>query len=99
VDPFEKNDVANENPEVVKRLAARLATMGAERPPLGDKPLLMDPPLPYIYGLEENAHPPAWLVKHVDEVRAKQPKEWPPGETPWPQAPVGANASKEPNAK
>ena len=28
--------------------------LDAERPPLGDKPLLMEPPLPYVYGVEEN---------------------------------------------
>jgi hypothetical protein len=53
----------------------------------------MDPPLPCIYGLDENKNPPEWLKKAVDKVRAKQPKEWAPGETPWPQAPKGANAS------
>jgi hypothetical protein len=98
-DPYEKQDVAAEHPEVVRKLSARLAEAGRERPPLGDKPLLMDPPLPYIYGLKENQDPPEWLVKHVDAVRATQPKEWPPGETPWPQAPVGPNASKEPKAR
>ncbi|MDE0825904.1 MAG: arylsulfatase [Akkermansiaceae bacterium] len=94
-DPYEKVDVAKEYPEVVKRLAARLKKVGAERPPLGDKPLLMEPPLPYVYGQEENVNPPEWLVKEVDAVRAKQRKEWKPGETPWPQAPVGANAAKQ----
>lgn len=98
-DPYEKKDVAGENPAVVKRLAARLAQVNKERPPLGDKPLLMDPPLPYIYGLKENKNPPAWLVKHVDAIRAKQPQKWAPGQTPWPQAPVGANANKQPGAK
>jgi arylsulfatase A-like enzyme len=94
-DPYEKKDVAKENPGIVKRLANRLAKVNSERPPLGDKPLLMDPPLPYIYGLKENEKPPEWLVKHVDAIRATQPKEWKPGETPWPQAPIGANANKQ----
>ena len=94
-DPYEKEDVAKENPGIVKRLAKRLAKVNSERPPLGDKPLLMDPPLPYIYGLKENEKPPEWLVKHVDAIRATQPKEWKPGETPWPQAPIGANANKQ----
>ncbi|MFP6859658.1 MAG: arylsulfatase [Roseibacillus sp.] len=94
-DPYEKNDIAKENPGIVKRLANRLAKVNSERPPLGDKPLLMDPPLPYIYGLKENEKPPEWLVKHVDAIRATQPKEWKPGETPWPQAPIGANANKQ----
>ncbi|NNC89490.1 MAG: sulfatase-like hydrolase/transferase [Akkermansiaceae bacterium] len=95
-DPGERTDLAARNPEVVKRLEARLAKVGAERPPLGDKPLLMDPPLPYIYGLKENREPPKWLVDHVEKVRATQPKEWAPGETPWPQAPKGAFASQQP---
>ncbi|MEO1843568.1 MAG: arylsulfatase [Akkermansiaceae bacterium] len=94
-DPYEKKDVAKEKPEIVKRLANRLAKVNSERPPLGDKPLLMDPPLPYIYGLKENEKPPEWLVKHVDAIRATQPKKWKPGETPWPQAPIGANANKQ----
>jgi len=86
-DPYETTDVAARHPEVVKRLLARLAKVDAERPPLGDKPLLMEPPLPYVYGMEENKKPPRWLIEHVDEIRATQPKEWAPGETPWPQAP------------
>ena len=94
-DPSEQNDIAKENPDVVKRLAARLKEVSDQRPPLGDKPLLMDPPLPYIYGQAENAEPPAWLKEAVDKVRAKQPKEWAPGTTPWPQAPKGAHAAKQ----
>ena len=43
----------------------------------------------------ENKNPPKWLKETVDEVRAGQPKEWAPGETPWPQAPQGANAAKQ----
>ncbi|QDS90018.1 hypothetical protein EC9_42210 [Rosistilla ulvae] len=69
--------------------------VGRQRSPLGDKPLLMDPPLPYIYGQKESLAPPAWLKQAVDAVRAKQPQQWAPGETPWPQAPVGANAAKQ----
>ncbi len=94
-DPGEKNDIAAQEPEIVGRLAARLEEAGAQRPPLGDKPLLMDPPLPYIYGQAENQDPPAWLKAVVDAVRAKQPQEWAPGETPWPQAPKGAHAAKQ----
>ena len=86
-DPYETTDIAHKHPEVVARLAARLKKASAERPPLGDKPLLMNPPLPYIYGQKENDQIPQWLKDHVDAVRAKQPKEWAPGETPWPQAP------------
>lgn len=93
-DPYEQNDIAHKNPELVKRMATRLAELGNERPPLGDKPLLMDPPLPYVYGLEENRNPPDWLVEHVKAIRATQPQEWPEGETPWPKAPQGAHASK-----
>lgn len=94
-DPSEKYDLAAKYPEVAKKLKARLAEVSAERPPLGDKPLLMDPPLPYIYGLEENKNPPKWLIDDVEKVRATQPKKWAPGETPWPQAPIGANANKQ----
>lgn len=93
-DPYETTDVAAKHPDVVAKLAKRLAAVSAERPPLGDKPLLMDPPLPYVYGLEEQASTPAWLRTHVDTIRALQPQEWAPGETPWPKAPQGANASK-----
>ena len=57
---------------------------------LGDKPLLMDPPLPYVYGLNENRNAPQWLKEAVLKVRATQPKVWAPGETPWPPAPTGA---------
>ena len=94
-DPYEKNDVAAKHPDVVKKLAKRLDVVGKERPPLGDKPLLMDPPLPYIYGQTENKNPPAWLKEAVDKIRAAQPQKWAPGETPWPQAPIGANANKQ----
>lgn len=93
-DPGETTDIAAKHPEVVAKLTARLAAVGAERPPLGDKPLLMDPPLPYVYGQLENVNPPAWLTKKVDAIRAQQPQEWAPGETPWPKAPKGADASK-----
>ena len=86
-DPTETTDVAADHPELVKRLTERLAEVAKERPPLGDKPLLMSPPLPYVYGIEENKTPPDWLIDAVDAARAKQPKSWPPGEPPWPQAP------------
>lgn len=93
-DPSEKQDVAASHPKVVARMKARLEKVGQERPPLGDKPLLMDPPLPYVYGQAENGEVPAWLVEHVEQVRSKQPKSWAPGKTPWPQAPKGAFASQ-----
>ncbi len=86
-DPSEKENIAANHPDVVARLAKRLAEAGAERPPLGDKPLLMQPRLPYVYGMEENKNPPQWLIDSVDALRAKQPQSWPEGKTPWPQAP------------
>jgi len=89
-DPGERTDIAAEHPEVVKRLKARLEEVGKERPPLGEKTLLMDPPLPWVYGQKENDNAPEWIKRHVEKVREMQPKFWPPGETPWPQAPEGA---------
>lgn len=93
-DPAETTDVAEQHPEVVAKLRERLEVIGRERPRLGEKPLLMDPPLPYVYGLNEQQDIPDWLIKAVDSIRSTQPKEWAPGETPWPKAPVGATASK-----
>ena len=93
-DSSETTDVARKHPDVVRKLAGCLQEVGRQRPPLGDKPLLMDPPLPYIYGAKENATPPNWLKRAVEKVREGQPKEWAPGETPWPQAPKGAYASQ-----
>ena len=91
-DPAETTDVAKDHPEIVKKLTARLAEAAKQRPPLGDKPLLMRPALPYVYGEDENKNVPAWLVEAVDAARAKQPKEWAPGETPWPQAPTSTES-------
>ncbi|MEP3479689.1 MAG: arylsulfatase [Fuerstiella sp.] len=93
-DPSERTDVASLHPQIVARLQGRLSQLGQERPALGDKPLLMDPPLPYVYGLNEQEDVPAWLIETVDAIRATQPQKWEPGETPWPKAPVGASASK-----
>lgn len=93
-DPSEQTDIAAKHPKLVKKLAARLEKVGNERPPLGDKPLLMDPPLPYVYGQEEQNEIPQWLVDAVEAVRKTQPTEWAPGETPWPKAPQGATAAK-----
>ena len=93
-DPYEKNDVAKSHPRIVRTLSKRLEKIGQQRPPLGDKPLLMDPPLPYVYGQNEQNDTPQWLIEAVEAVRAKQPTEWAPGETPWPKAPQGAVASK-----
>lgn len=92
-DPTESTDIADEHPELVEKLAARLADVGRERPPLGDKPLLMRPALPYVYGMQENLEPPQWLVDAVDAARRKQPQHWPAGKTPWPQAPEGITIS------
>jgi hypothetical protein len=86
-DPYETTDIAARHTDIVKRLRDRLLEVDAERPALGDKPLLMEPPLPYVYGIKENENPPEWLKEIVDKVRDTQPKEWAPGETPWPQAP------------
>lgn len=93
-DPSEQKDIAGENPDLVASLKKRVDEIGDERPPLGEKPLLMEPPLPYVYGIEENRNPPAWLIEKVEKIRAGQPKTWAPGETPWPKAPKGAVASK-----
>lgn len=93
-DPTESNDIAAEHPELVAKMKTRLQSVGKERPPLekvlGTPPRLMDPPQPYVYGQAENANVPEWLKRRVDAVRSKQPQSWPPGETPWPQAPTGA---------
>lgn len=86
-DPSETQDIAAANPKIVKRLSERVAQVGAQRPPMPDMSLLMDPPLPWVYGQEENAKAPEWLKEVVRKVRATQPKEWAPGTTPWPQAP------------
>ena len=92
-DPSESIDVAAEHPDVVARLTARLDEVGQQRPSLADvlgsPPLLMDPPLPFVYGRDENAHAPEWLKQAITKVRATQPKTWAAGETPWPQAPTG----------
>lgn len=87
LDPAETTDVAAKHPERVASMRRRLAEVAKQRPPLGDKPLLMDPPLPYVYGKAENENPPQWLIERIEQARAKQPQSWPPGETPWPQAP------------
>ncbi len=93
-DPAEATDIAKAHPKIVADLSAKLKAAADSRPPLGDKPLIMEEPLPYVYGLEESENIPSWLKEKVDAVRATQPTEWGPGETPWPQAPKGANASK-----
>ena len=89
-DPSETTDIAAQHPEIVARLTARLQEASEQRPPLGEKQLLMDPPLPFVYGQEENRSVPAWLIQRVEAVRSTQPTEWAEGATPWPQAPQGA---------
>ena len=93
-DPAESNDIAAKHPETVARLKARLDQVGKERPSLqqmlGNPPRLMNPPQPYVYGQAENEGAPEWLKRRVNAVRSKQPESWPPGKTPWPQAPTGA---------
>ncbi len=88
LDPSEKKNIAKSNPEIVRELRERLVQVSEQRPPLGDKPLLMRPALPYVYGEDENRTAPQWLKDAVDKARAKQPKHWPAGKTPWPQAPA-----------
>lgn len=93
-DPTESTDIAAQHLQKVAELKARLTAVGKSRPPLknvlGSSPMLMDPPLPYVYGQEENAAAPAWLIERIEAVRRQQPQHWPEGKTPWPQAPTGA---------
>lgn len=86
-DPGEKTDIAAQHPQVVAKMQARLNQIAAERPPLGELPVLMDPALPWIYGRDENASAPGWIKAHVEAVRATQPQTREPGTTPWPKAP------------
>ena len=93
-DPTESTNIAERHPDVVRRLAARLIDLAAERPPLRDVPgtlgQLMDPSLPWVYGQNENQDPPDWLVERMTQIRSQQPQRWASGQTPWPQAPTGA---------
>lgn len=88
LDPSEKEDIAAKHPAIVERLSARVAEAGTQRPPMPDVSQLMSPALPWVYGQNENANAPEWVKEEVRKVRATQPKEWAPGTTPWPQAPV-----------
>ncbi len=88
VDPSEREDIASKHPQIVERLSKRVAQAGAERPPMPDVSRLMSPALPWIYGQEENANAPEWVKEEIRRIRATQPKEWAPGTTPWPQAPI-----------
>lgn len=86
-DPYEKMDIAAQFPDIVKELKERVDAFGKERPHMPDMNLLMSPALPWVYGQMENEQVPDWLIKHMEAIRAKQPKTWAEGETPWPQAP------------
>ncbi len=90
-DPGEQHDLASQHPNRVAAMKLRLREVSKERPPLGELPILMEPALPYVYGRDENANVPKWIKDHVDAIRATQPKQWPPGTTPWPQAPKDGN--------
>ncbi|MEL6254599.1 MAG: sulfatase-like hydrolase/transferase [Bacteroidota bacterium] len=86
-DPFEEHNIAAQFPEIVKELKGKVEAFGNERPPMPDMSLLMSPALPWVYGQKENEQVPDWLIKHMEAIRATQPKTWAEGETPWPQAP------------
>jgi len=88
MDPSEKEDIAGKHPGIVEQLAKRVAEAGTQRPPMPDMSQLMSPALPWVYGQKENATAPEWVKEEVRKVRATQPKDWAPGTTPWPQAPV-----------
>lgn len=81
-DPGETTDIAARHPQVVARMEARLKEVAAERPPLGELPVLMDPALPWVYGRDENAGAAGWIKDHVQAVRAAQPQIWEAGTTP-----------------
>jgi arylsulfatase A-like enzyme len=86
-DPSEKNDLAAMHPELFAQLQKRVEVIGQERPPMPTLDLLMSPALPWVYGQQENAQAPEWVKEIMLKVRETQPKSWPEGKTPWPQAP------------
>jgi hypothetical protein len=86
-DPGETTNVAAEHPEIWTKLKQRILELSASRLPIQGMETLMEPPLPYVYGEEENQHPLAWLVEQVETERRKQPQHWAEGETPWPKPP------------
>lgn len=86
-DPQESQDIAQAQPAIAQALKERVQQVGEERPTMPDMSLLMSPALPWVYGQEENAKAPQWVKDIMAKVRAKQPQSWPPGQTPWPQAP------------
>ena len=87
-DPSEKNNIAKNHPEIVKELTQILERASAQRPSLKGMDRLMSPALPWVYGQEENTSAPNWIKEEVQKIRDLQPKQWAPGQTPWPQAPV-----------
>lgn len=87
IDPSEKKDIAAKYPKIVKHLNDRVTAIGKERPALKGTNRLMTPALPWVYGQKENATVPDWVKQEVQKIRKTQPQQWPPGKTPWPQAP------------
>ena len=86
-DPYEKNNIAGDHPKLVKKLKKRLQEAGEERYYPDEDPTLMNPPLPFVYGQNENQNPPEWLKKIVKQKRLEQARSWNQEQTPWPQAP------------
>lgn len=86
-DPTESRNLAERHPDILQQLKSRVEAVGNERPPMPSMDLLMSPALPWVYGEEENKQTPEWLKEHMRGIRAKQPKKWAEGTTPWPQAP------------
>ncbi len=86
-DPYEKQNVAEQHADVVKALSELVDAYAKQRPPLTNTDRLMTPALPWVYGQQENKNAPNWVKEIVQKVRDKQPKQWAPGTTPWPQAP------------
>jgi len=87
-DPYETNNIAEANPDIVDRLRKRVTSVGEERPPMPDVSRLMSPALPWVYGRDENTTAPQWVKDRLRPIRAAQPQEWAPGTTPWPQPPT-----------
>ena len=86
-DPYETNNIASEQPKRVERLRSRLKQAAKTRRDPAQNAPLMDPPLPYVYGKQENSDPPQWLIEKVEARRLDQAGDWSEAQTPWPQAP------------
>ena len=66
-DPAEKDDLAAQHPEIVRRLRARLEELVKER--RTPEPHLKVPAKPLlVFGENENANPPAWLKPYLDSL-------------------------------